>query len=450
MEIINGIKIYSPREARRDFENEYTVVINGKDTHLLYLDEKNKYVFGTKRSVGDLLSDSKVEPEKGKYEPMFNYCFSRADKYRGLICDPDKPQVKGNGRNPFNFWRGWSVTPAEGNIDPYLHLVREVICCGNEEHFQYLQALIADMFQNPGDKPGVCIVLRGPEGNGKGMFANILGSLMNPSHYFDTPSPNLLTGRFGGHFSGKLLVFADEAFWAGDKKGTGVLKSLITEKELYVEPKYREPIKILNLCHFILVSNSDWIVPAGPRDRRYFVLDVNKDYEKDFEYFGSLDDWRKDEKNLAAILHYFLNFELSANNNIYLRNIPQTAALIEQKIESADPIRKFWFEAVEDGELFEKHKTQGFLLRKDIYKDYKDMCKDAGITNRVPSGAFWTRTYKILPQIKNLTNARERKSLTVNGKKWKQESVVHLPTLDEAREAVSENFSLPPDHWDDK
>jgi hypothetical protein len=34
-----------------------------------------------------------------------------------------------------------------------------------------------------------------------------------------------------------LVVYADEAFWAGDKKAEGVLKAMITEDTIQIEMK---------------------------------------------------------------------------------------------------------------------------------------------------------------------------------------------------------------------
>ena len=44
-----------------------------------------------------------------------------------------------------------------------------------------------------------------------------------------------LVGNFNAHLRDKLLVFADEAFWAGDKRAEDQLKAMVTEENNIVE-----------------------------------------------------------------------------------------------------------------------------------------------------------------------------------------------------------------------
>ena len=71
-----------------------------------------------------------------------------------------------------------------------------------------------------------------------------------------------------------MALFADEAFFAGDKQHDGVLKGLITEPTLPIEGKFQNVVEVLNVLHVMIASNSDWIVPASQDERRYCVLDV--------------------------------------------------------------------------------------------------------------------------------------------------------------------------------
>jgi hypothetical protein len=61
--------------------------------------------------------------------------------------------------------------------------MKSIICKDNEENYNYLVALIADMFQNPGKKPGIAVVIRGDEGVGKSFFVEKLCALMD-GYYF--------------------------------------------------------------------------------------------------------------------------------------------------------------------------------------------------------------------------------------------------------------------------
>ena len=70
--------------------------------------------------------------------------------------------------------------------------------------------------------------LRGRQGTGKGIFCTQFGRLFG-QHFVHVERSSHLTGHFNSHLKDKLIVYADEAFWAGDKKAEGVLKAMITE-----------------------------------------------------------------------------------------------------------------------------------------------------------------------------------------------------------------------------
>ena len=120
----------------------------------------------------------------------------------------------------------------------------------------------------------MAVVLRGGRGAGKGAFARELGRLFG-SHFIHLSNARHLLGNFNAHLVDALLVFSDEATWAGDKQGESVLKALVTEPLITVEAKYRNARIVRNVVHLLMASNSDWTVPAGPDERRFFVLDVS-------------------------------------------------------------------------------------------------------------------------------------------------------------------------------
>ena len=54
-------------------------------------------------------------------------------------------------------------------------------------------------------------------------------------------NPAQLVGRFNEHLRDCVLLFGDEAFYAGDKQHESVLKGLIAEPFLQMEGKYERP-----------------------------------------------------------------------------------------------------------------------------------------------------------------------------------------------------------------
>ena len=162
-----------------------------------------------------------------------------------------------------------------------------VICDGDRRRYRYLLNWMAYAVQHPGQPAEVAVVLRGGRGVGKGIFARSFGSLFGP-HFLQVNQPRHLVGNFNGHLESCAVLFVDEGFWAGDKAGEGVLKGMVTEPTLAIERKGLDVIAARNCLHIVIASNSDWVVPAGPDERRFFVLDVASERKQDPAYFDPL------------------------------------------------------------------------------------------------------------------------------------------------------------------
>jgi hypothetical protein len=179
------------------------------------------------------------------------------------------------GREPegaYNLWQGFACEAIPGtNHEPFLEHLRVNICSGNEEHYTYLIRWMARAVQNPGEQGHVAVILRGGRGAGKGTVAQVFGSLWG-RHFLHISSAKHLVGQFNAHLRDCAVLFADEAFFAGDKQHESVLKTLVTEDTIIVEGKGLDAEVSPNYVHLIMASNDQWVVPAGADERRYYIL----------------------------------------------------------------------------------------------------------------------------------------------------------------------------------
>ena len=67
-----------------------------------------------------------------------------------------------------------------------------------------------------------------------------------------------------------------------------MLKGMITEDYILVEPKGKDAFKVKNNANFIFASNNDWVVPAALEERRLFTMDVSENHMNDSKYFASI------------------------------------------------------------------------------------------------------------------------------------------------------------------
>lgn len=376
-----------------------------------------------------------VKDEGGnkKLKPAAKHWLSSPDRrsYDQIIFAPGIP----DDPKYYNLWRGFAFEPVPGDWSLFRAHILENICSGDESLYQYVFAWMADVIQRPADKPGVALVLRGKEGTGKGVFVKTFGALFG-RHFTQISQTKHFTGNFNSHLKDCLLLFADEAFWAGDKSGEGVLKAEITEEYRMLEAKGRDPIRVRNLTHYIIASNSDWVVPSGMEARRYCVMDVSEAHMQDHPYFFSIVR-QMESGGYAALLYDLLHHDLSSVN---LRQIPQTEALLDQKIQSMKSVEKFWLSALQRGTLLEQDECWAEFIQKErLFDEYIKTCAKIGIIHRETDNIFARYLRRLCPRI---TDAR--RSITISDETYPPRKVRKMvwviPTLQTCRDAFSTNI----------
>ena len=268
--------------------------------------------------------------------------------YKTVVFDPSNNVSE----EAYNLWKGFAVKPVQGNWELFKSHMFQVLCDENNEHFDYLMAWMARIVQDPGGKrPGVALVLQGNKGAGKGTFFHIFGTLFGES-YVHVSTKKGITGDFNMHLAKGILLFADEATWAGDHTAEGRLKAIITEPTIDFEPKGVDRIPMKCHINMGIACNDEWAVNATEDERRYFVLKIPpKDYTTT-AYFNSI--WEEMENGgYEAMMFDLLNLDIKIN----LRKAPVTAGLIGQIEESLSRPMEFWHEVLSRGFLLSDQYT---------------------------------------------------------------------------------------------
>jgi len=248
----------------------------------------------------------------------------RRECVRGMGFFPDQP-LWHDGY--VNLWQGWGCEPKEGGswamFDQH---ILNVLCNGDKKLYDYVLDWVADILQDPMKPKGTAIVMHGEEGTGKGTFCHIVGHLVGQKHYKHITNEKHLTGNFNYLLMDGLLIFADEVVYGGSRSTAGILKSMVTEKELVCEKKGVDPFMYENRGRIVIASNEDWFIPAGPESRRWLVLEVNDSVKSDPRYFNALYDQMEDG-GYEAMMYDLLNREIKSN----LTRAIETAGLKAQR-----------------------------------------------------------------------------------------------------------------------
>lgn len=161
--------------------------------------------------------------------------------------------------------------------------------------------------------------------------------------------PSHVVGKFNSHLLTTLLLFADEAFFAGDAGDAAVLKAMITESERMAEAKGVDAFAVKNCLNIIAATNNDWVCPAERSDRRYCVMNVNSSRRCDTAYFKALAD-EMNGSGPAALMHHLKSRDVSA---FRARNFPQgcEAERWNQKGQSMPSEHTWWLDCLESATL---------------------------------------------------------------------------------------------------
>jgi hypothetical protein len=292
----------------------------------LYPEYANKFVQDGTTKDGDPI-----------LKPIFEAwlkCTTRRSYARVVFAPPPLRSAE----DEYNLWKGFAVEPAPGDCSKFLEHLHTNICRGNQEHFVYLTKFCAYALQHPGSPAGVAVVMRGKQGTGKGTVLRMFERILGPRHYAHLDRSEELV-KWNSLVSGKVVVFADEAFFAGDKENIGALKRIITEPTIRVARKHLDSTEEANCIHLFMATNEEWAVPAGIGERRFFCLNVSDVNEQNAEFFDAV--YAEIEAGgAAAFLWDMMQIPVSPAE---IRAVPKTDELRHQQDQSL-PMHLQWLQ----------------------------------------------------------------------------------------------------------
>jgi hypothetical protein len=292
----------------------------------------------------------------------------------GIVFDPTRSVVPGN----YNLWRGWGIAANPDAIcQQYLDHLRINVTREVAKDYSYLMDWLADLVQHPERKNGVAVIVRGKRGTGKTFIGAPLATIL-ASHYVLVDKGKHLFGGFNSLIEDKLLVQAEEAFWAGEKDQEGTLKHLITGSRQVIERKYVEPYEVHSLVRLLVTSNEDWVIPAGTDERRFFVLECGDAQRGQISYFARLDAELR-AGGAGKLLHLLLTREYDPNA---VRLAPQTEGLRHQQVQSLPVEAAWWLGVLTRGYLPGDVGGVGTTSTEAIYAHYHDTAHLAGVMRK--------------------------------------------------------------------
>jgi len=373
--------------------NQKTAIVHvGGKTRYLKEGKDGKVDFQNQADASLTYAPYQLAVKKGEhteYLPLLPLWKNTRDRreYADVTFDPSEttPQDGSSPDHVYNLWKGFAIEPAKPGQGSWRLMQRHwfnVMCNGDEAQFVWWCAWWADLFQNPAHKPLSSIVAIGGYGTGKSLVAAAFVPILG-KHYTYIDDENGLTGNFNAHFETALLVDVAEAYFSGNMRIIGKVKSLITAPTMQFERKGIDKVQLPSYARFYQTANpnkENKVIFAEEGERRYYVTEVGDQHAKDPEYFRPLVAEIEGD-GPAAMMRDLLALDIS---DVDLTNPPITEAFGEQVAVNMSQKEKWWMAVLETGR-FPQHEhadqvaptqvelkeweTDGLIVEKKVVYD---------------------------------------------------------------------------------
>jgi hypothetical protein len=279
---------------------------------------------------------------------------------------------KGLGVKPVKNRQGWSL------MQEHIH---EVLASGHDDYNNYILNYAALMLQHPDRHPEVSLIFRtDDEGTGKGIFVRALIQILG-QHALHLHHSAHVGGRFNAHLHQLILLYIDEAVYAGDRQLEGYLKGLVTDPEVAIEPKNKDMFSAKNYLHIIQASNRDQVIKAAIKSRRWAVFEPSGHRAQHKPYFTAIGDQLKNG-GIEAMAWELLHRPVE---HFDPRDFPQTAALQEQQLLSLEILPRWWIAVLDRRFVYKSRfgapslgEWPGFHTTQLLSASHNQFCKDIG------------------------------------------------------------------------
>lgn len=297
--------------------DKYAVIRNTMNLVDLSLGSKGNYVLNKDAFVFTLAGNFITTP-KGRVPVSAVFLNSQrrviVDK---LAVNParEKIYIDTAGVKVANTWGGWAIPPCDqevstSDVEWFTDYLKRVVCRSDEKLYRWVLMWLADIFQNPAEKPGTALVLVGGQGAGKSvLFEGILRPIIGEAHSAKAGSIERLTSKFNSMMGGKLVILGEEVMNSNRRADADALKDAITSKRRSIEMKGRDVFEMEDCARYTFTSNHETrAVAIEPGDRRYTIAHVSDEYE--------FKDGKNEDKRVPYFNGLYSRIEKTVNGEV--------------------------------------------------------------------------------------------------------------------------------------
>lgn len=327
-----------------------------------------------------------------------------------LFCPPDV----------YNIWNGFKISHINYEYDQtlksnVLSLFRSFISHLNSNDKDATEFMIkhyAHIIQYPGQKNGICYVISGIQGSGKGTNDSFLRSIIG-NYHIQITNPEHALGRFNDIFLGKISITFDETSSIELVKNNGILKTIITEPNLSIEEKGKKTFSSTSCCRIFINTNDQNPVKISDGERRMVILDppkmtselANAINNGPFSFI--IQDINNSTelklRNLRIIFDYLSTLNIEYNDMFSWQNNRPITKKYKEVSEHYSKIEHYWIY-----HFSEEHNDE-FNNANDIYQHYSALLDENKNKFKLGTKEFYQFLRTIPNQYKRTSTSRQYK-----------------------------------------
>ena len=349
-----------------------------------------------------LFNEDEVDFKKQAPKPFINKWLFDSDMRTYMDQDwvPYNGVYKQSNKRIFNLFTGYSTVIAsplpdnhEKIIKPFMDVLLE-LCEGTPANLDFLLHFLAHIIQKPAEKLRQSIIFQSKQGAGKDTMILAMGKILGTHMVNSESNTENLCGKHATGLVKKLLVAFNESEARKSFEFEGIIKSLITEEKLTVNPKNLQPYDIDNRARLFVFSNKSNPIKfdGASIDRRFSAFKSTSKFTT-----GRSGFWKK----LYVVMNHpkFARSLYQKLNNIDLKDYDfskerlnvLTDTYRDMMRKQLPPVVEFMIDYVEKYQILYDEEIKG--TTKELWSSYKkylernrpDSVKEKGFVGSRPN-----------------------------------------------------------------
>ena len=345
--------------------DDYVLMLNSKGECVPY--DVNQQHFLSYEYLFNVLKP-KCSFDEFKYDLRF-----KLNTVAGTVFEPSNtPIISRNNTHYLNTFKSYSPTTdkhQQVDLTPLNALFERLFPVVEER--EIVLNWISHLIQYPYEKPSFHLMLIGEQGTGKGTLANSLLAPLISNQLVSINNYSQLTNRFSDILADNLLIVLDDCK-RGNHHTTTALKSLLTEKRVYIERKGQQGRMVNTYSRFILNSNDKLPIPIEHNDRRWFVpqyMNHVVDRKETQQFISSFIKWL--ESNIDCVYWFFMDRDISQFNH---NDCPSTATKLLLQDKSTPALVDYLNDYISDiYPYFSMSEINNYLKRQSVSYTQADL-----------------------------------------------------------------------------